>query len=328
MKTRKNLILLIALIVLAGLILILERPFEDKAEKKEASAALFFPALDPTAVDKLRIKRSDDETLNITKRDGRWVLSYREKEYPADPLMVTEAIDALQQIKELNLASRQQNKHDLFEVTEGSSREVTLYDAADKEVAHLFIGKSGPDFFSTYIRKAGTADVYLSDDFPKGLFDQPATTWRDKTLLAFNPEEVNAVTISKENETIVLSKDSQGNWHLEKPISSLADSQKVKELLTGLSTLTASDYADGISLEESGLKDPAIRIIMTLKDQSVNELLIGIKQVDDNAYYVKTGHREYIYTLHSTIVDRISPEVITLEKANIPSEETTAAVPR
>jgi hypothetical protein len=263
----------------------------------------------------------------MTKRADDWVLIDGEEEYPVDPRQVTEAVEKLRQLREVNLASRREDKHELFEVTEAAAVEVILMDKSDNETARLFIGKAGPDFFSTYIRKAGSNEVYLSEEFLKGVFDRQAKDWRDKTLFAFKPDDVNEVRITRGEQIVVLSKDTQGNWHLEKPVSSLAESQEVEKLLNILSVLRASDYADGISLEESGVEAPEIRITVTLDDAGAKDLFISAKEEESTHHYAKISDTKHLYTLHQSIVERLTPQVRDLEKADMPedSEESVEA---
>lgn len=322
MKSRRNLILLIVLIVFAGLILIVERPFNDKATQRKAQARQFFPGLDVHTVSQIQIMRggSDQAMVTITKRDDTWVILEGETEYPADQRQVTEAIDKLRQLKKVNLASRREDKHDIFEVTEARALAVTLLDSNDKETAHLFIGKPGPDFFSTYIRKAGSNEVYLSEEFLKGVYDREPRVWRDKTLFDFKPDDVHEVRIKAGGQMVLLSKDTRGNWHLEKPISSLADSKEVEQLLNILSALKASDYADGIPLEESGLDPPEIRVTVMLKDSGTKDLFISAQEEDAPHHYARVSDKKHLYTLHQSVVERLTPEVRDLEKADVPEE--------
>jgi hypothetical protein len=56
------------------------------------------------------------------------------------------------------------------------------------------------------------------------------------------------------DEAIVLSKDTKGEWQMEKPVSRLGEKAKVEEVLNTLSTLRASDFAD----EETPSKDAGL----------------------------------------------------------------------
>jgi hypothetical protein len=243
-KLKHNLILLIVLIVFASVILLFEKPFENKTKKPREEASLLFPGLKVEQVKKIVVKKGNT-TTTLENRDNLWCLLDKE-DYPADPTIIEGVLKKIQDFKKINLASRKKDKHSLFEVKEGMGVEVSLYGPDKKELARFLIGKTGPDFLSTYIRKADADDVYLYDDYLRADFDKQENNWRDKTILAFNPNEAVTLTISKlkEKETIALTKDTQGHWQLEEPISSLAENPAIEKILTTLGNLKAADFAD------------------------------------------------------------------------------------
>ena len=62
MKLKHNLILLIILIIFASVILLFERPFENKAKKTRDEASPLFPDLKIEQVKKIVVKISDTST--------------------------------------------------------------------------------------------------------------------------------------------------------------------------------------------------------------------------------------------------------------------------
>ena len=321
MKLKHNLILLIVLIIFASVILLVERPFENKTKKTREEASPLFPDLKIEQVKKIVVKKSNT-TTTLENRDNLWYILDKEG-YPADPTLVAGVIKKIQGFKKINLASRKKDKHSLFEVKEGMGVEVTLLGPEKKELARFLIGKTGPDFLSTYIRKADSDDVYLYDDYLRGDFDRPVNNWRDKTILAFNPNEVVTLTISKlkEKETIVLTKDTQGNWQLEEPISSLAENPPTEKLLTTLGNLKATDFADEEKeLKDSGIDDPTYQITVRLKDNRKKTLLVGNTK-ERGQYYAKNDEKKYLFLLDHNTVENLVPKVKDLQKAKTESEE-------
>jgi hypothetical protein len=320
-KLKNNLILLIILIIFASVILLVERPFENQAKKTREEAALLFPGLKVEQVNKIVVKKGNT-TTTLENRDNLWRLLDK-KEYPADPTIVTGVIKKIQGFKKINLASRKKDKHFLFEVKEGMGVEVTLWGPEKKELARFLIGKTGPDFLSTYIRKADSDDVYLYDDYLKGDFDRQANNWRDKTILAFNPSDVVTLTISKlkEKETIALTKDTQGNWQFEEPISGLAENSAIEKILTILENLKAVDFADEEKeLKGSGIDDPTYQITVRLKDNRKKTLLVGNTKGRGQCY-AKNDEKKYLFLLDHNTVENLAPKVKNLQKAKTESEE-------
>jgi hypothetical protein len=332
-KLKHNLILLIALIVFASVILLFENPFENKAKKTRGKASPLFPGLKIEQVKKIVVKKGNT-TTTLEKRDHLWYLLDKE-DYPADPTIIEGVLKKIKDFKKINLASRKKDKHSLFEVKEGIGIEVSLYGSEKKELARFLMGKNGPDFLSTYIRKADADDVYLYDDYLRADFDKQKNNWRDKTILAFNPNEVATLTISKvkEKETIVLLKDTQGNWQLEEPISSLAENPAIEKILTTLGSLKAADLADEEKeIKDSGLDDPTYQITVKLKDNRKNTLMIGNKK-EKGQYYAKNDEKKYLFLLDLNTVESLVPKIKDLQKTKTesgekkPQEKTEAPSP-
>ncbi len=345
MKFKKNLILLLLLIVAAVFVLLVDRPFEDKGKKAREEAVLLFPSLQTSEVKKLSVKRSDDTTpIMLTKVDNAWYVMAQDtarvkdedgaaalqeegttgaiteettqESYAANKDAVTEVIAKLKSLKAANLASRNQDKHDLFEVTDGKGINVVAYGPDDEELANLFIGKAGPDLFSTYIRKNGSNEVYLYDKYLKGDFDRQVDTWRDRTIFDFKSEEITGLTIANKDETLTLQKNENNTWQIVLPRECPAQSTTVTRLATSLATLRAGKFADDVTLEDSGLVEPQTRITMTFEDGSTKTLLIGNKK-EDNYFYAKAGDKKNIYEIYKGIVEKLTPSLQELEKEEV-----------
>jgi len=320
-KLKHNLILLIVLIVFASVILLFEKPFENKTKKIQEEALPLFPGLKVEQVKKIVVKKGNT-TTTLENRGNLWYLLDKE-DYPADPTIIAGVIKKIQGFKKINLASRKKDKHSIFEVKEEMGVEVTIFGPEKKELARFLIGKTGPDFLSTYIRKADSDDVYLFDDYLKGDFDRPVNNWRDKTILAFNPNEVVTLTISKlkAKETIALTKDTQGNWQMEEPISSLAENPAIEKTLTTLGNLKAADFADEEKEnKDSSIDDPTYQITVRLKDNRKKTLLVGNKK-EKGQYYAKNDKKKYLFLLDQNTVESLVPKVKDLQKAKTESGE-------
>jgi len=315
MNTKRKLILLIVLIILAAVVLILERPFEKGSTTRDDDADMLFPGIDETMVHRLDIIPPDDDSVTFVRQTDGWTVRFNDQEYPADSKLVDQALISVLELTESNPASRKKEKHDLFEVTEGEALEVVLLNAEDATIGRLFIGKSGPDFFSTYVRKASSNHVYLAEDLRKHVFTRPPGSWRDTTIFSFDPQEATEILITSNEQPIRISKDTQNNWHLEKPISALADTEAVEQWLKLFASLQASGYADGVTVEESGVTAPEISIRVAMEDGLDKEVLVGKNEKDESLYYAKKAGAEYLYTLHQSIVEGLTPDVRHFEKA-------------
>lgn len=325
MKTKQNLILLSVLIAFAALVVVVERPFENKAEKAREEAGLFFPDLQVDKVKKIEMKKPDKTTVILKNVDNVWYVADKE-DYPADGEVVKTVLEKIKDLKQVNLASRKKEKHELLEVKEGKALEVKLCDKEGAALAELFIGKSGPDVLSTYVRKAGADEVYLDEGMLRSDFDRGVNAWRDKTMCAFDAKEVKELKIVKKDETIVLSKDTQGNWQIEQPISGLAENKEVEKVLDTLATLRAGDFAQEEEAASYGFEAPLYEISAKLKDGQTKTVVVGNKK-GEYQFFAKSDEKKYAFILYKSVVESLTPAVKTFQKVEVepdkgkPSEE-------
>jgi len=352
MNFRKNLVLLLILVVAVLLVFFLERPFKKDTEKADEHVKALFPALKIEEVKKVEIRRPKEKNLIVLQRiDQSWYVTEAvppanadsgakpdqqsgaakdeaepqpekaaagqqlpaQEPYPADQDAVKEALEKMQSLKEDNLASRNKDKHGLFEVTGGSAIEVAAFNSKGQELGRLFVGKEGPDFFSNYIRKVGSDIVYLYPNFLKGNFDRQLDNWRNRKIFDFAAADVAGLKIAKKNETLTLQKGDTGEWRIEQPIQAEADGTKITSIVSSLSTLTAGKFADAVTAEQAGLDSPEAELTVTFKDGSTRLLLVGEKK-EENFYYVKAGDQKYIYEAYKSVVDTLMPSLQDLEK--------------
>lgn len=191
--------LLLVLLVLSVLVLLVENPFSTRFNPKEST---LFPGLKKDEVAAIEIENLM-EGIRLSKNDkGEWGVAEKKTELakkieeqskdakskageppavavpapgPADPEKAGQVVALLADLRKGTPVSSNPEKHSLFQVTE-VGRKVTLFDKGGKKVARLFVGKQGPNFFSTFIRPDNSSEVYLSDA-PFHVLRQPLEEW-------------------------------------------------------------------------------------------------------------------------------------------------------
>ena len=202
--TGKIKILLLVLLILSGLVLLVDNPFSRRFEPE---GTLLFPSLKKDAVTAIEIEnlmegirltkdekgdwkvekkqtelaRKIEEQESRTpdkKKEGRGETSKETGPVPADPAKADQVIALLAGLKKGTPVSTNPEKQGQFQVTEVALN-VTLFDKGGSKLARIFVGKQGPNFFSTFIRADGSSEVYLSEEtFTAGR--QPLEEWKKK----------------------------------------------------------------------------------------------------------------------------------------------------
>jgi len=194
MRIRRPIIYLAIAVVAALVILALENPFAPRVN--DSADEYFIPDYDSADVMRLGVK----QLINGAelKRDGdEWVVAERTtalkkqllesegRDVPptvwekADKLRVMSALGSFGGLLEGVLVSRNAGKQTLYN-TGPAGLHVTGFDGDDKIIFDVIIGKNGPDFASSYIRRANEDNVYLVRRSLMGIFSPSAEDWEEK----------------------------------------------------------------------------------------------------------------------------------------------------
>ncbi len=305
-------------IILAAIaaVLVLIALLSSRTERKHETIASgpIFPGLTAEAAGKI-VLANPTKTVELVKQDDKWRVA-TEGNYPADAQAMQRLLETLPHFDRKYLRSRNPEMQGNFEVSDTSGMEVTVADAAGKELAHFRMGKNGPDYRSQYIRPVGKDEVYLIPDYLKSLFDPGRQTWRDKTIFAFGVDKVKQLEIRAAGAApVVIVKDDQGNFALTAPESAPAKKSLVESTLRTLSTLRSDAFPDAPPLiADTGLEPPEQGVSVLLDDGATLELQIG-KEADAARHYVRKAGDETVFLLSKGRVTGILRKVEELKEA-------------
>ena len=328
MKTKQLLVLVGVLVVLGLLVLTLENPFGKSERAKKVEAALpLFPNFKRESVARVEITALG-QTTTLVKEDDQWLVASMDN-YPADPEAVDEMFDKVAEFKTVDLVSTNPDKQSVFQV-DASGAEAKLLDANDNILAHLFVGKTTPGVFSSYIRAADSNDVYTGEGYLKATFDKGYRTWKDRTIFNFNKGDATNLTINSEEEDIELQVDAEGKWQMLKPVASTVNPTEVDSLLDTLSSLKTDDFEEEQDPAEHELDDPRTTVTARLNDGSTRVLLIGKQEEGNDRNPVKRTDKDQIFMLYSSNLDSLLKKSTDLKQeapaAEFDAENSTAPI--
>ena len=312
MKVRTTVILFGIFIILLVFVYFFEGPLSKRDQRKVKEATTLFPDFKKDKATKVEAKSSTQE-VSLKKKEEGWLISNTDG-FTADPKLVTTALDTVKNFTRENMASKNPEKQELFEVTGGKGLEVKVSGADENILAHFYIGKTGPDFFSTYLRKEGSEEVLLEGGYVKSTFDKSVENWRDKTIFDFPAETISQLTLKTPEDEIVLKKDEKGNWQITKPEKYKAKKEMVVNIGTTLASLKAVGFAEDYSLEKYQLDIPQMKITAILGDKEEKQLLIGEKQEEKSQYYVKSQAKQTIFLVGKYQIDKMNKSLDDLKK--------------
>ena len=314
MKFKTTLTLLGIFVIIGVVIIVMEQG--ERGEKKDRPY-LF----SDVAIDKIAAIRaiSKSGTITLKKKQEGWVVAGA-NDFPADKEAVSKLLATIQEMKKETISSRNPQKQAIFQVDKDSGTEIKILDSQDEVIAGFFLGKSGPDFYSTYVRRNDSEEVILVSDYLKTIFVKSEDDWRDKNLFHLNPEEIVRIAILSTGKKIVVEKNEGDDWKVLEPEEVKAKNEVVEKMRYEFSQLKATGFADGEKLEDCGLVDPQSRIIVTLKDGSKKSLLIG-KKKDEHKIYARVEDKETIFLIPGYRVDALSKSLQDFKEEKKPKEE-------
>jgi len=278
MKVKKEYSILVAIMVALVLYLVL------REQEKTHYRLPKLPRVAGTEISKIEISKADT-SIALSKKDNTWYID--PKGYSAESRKIKDMLATIEKLTLTALVSESKNysRYDL-----GNDKKITVRAwAGDNLRRELEVGKTAPSFRHTFVKIAGDDRVYHARDNFRGKFDQTAEDLWDRAVLSFERTEIEAIHITKGEQSILLSRKqiplevsrdqepevespppSRLEIVWENPDGKKGDQSAINRLLTTLSKLRCQKYVQDRKKED--LKDP----IYSVKLRGAEEYTLSI----------------------------------------------------
>jgi hypothetical protein len=308
MKIKKEYIFIaFAIVLLVGYLSVRET---DRTEYQLPAIA----KVSASDITRLEIARLEG-TVVLEKKDTAWRI--QPQDYLADSGKVNAMLDNLEKLSLTALVSESKS-WSRYDLESDKAIRVKAW-AGDGLKRDIQIGKPAPTFQHTFVRVGDEPEVYHAQQNLKTAFDQTTDKLRDKTVLAFNLEEVKEIAITREDKQTVIRKSeivappevpvpapAEGTPPADaaavKPVEvqwitdqgKSADLSKMNRLLSTLSHLSCESYLDGKSISE--LSNPVGGIVIKgKKDYTLT--LYAKTEKDATVYLASSSETGSVFTL-------------------------------
>lgn len=354
MQPRTLLILTLLVLVLGGFIFFYEKDLpstDERAERERKVLAIEGDEVQALTIEwqgkKVRLESDRlgkdrpeaDDGDSETGGDGaageaRWrlvePLQARADRSTVDGLVTT--LTGLEKERTLEGMSRAEAGLDEPEV------QVTLANADGETV--LEVGSEVPAS-SDRIVAVGSAVYQVSGGFVDDLTREPGE-WRDKKLFTAARNEIERVTLTAVDRTVLLAERGEDFW-VESPLADRADSDHVSSLLSGITSLTVKSFLYDALLDPTALGlEPPGRIVEAVLEGQEEPFRLELGQPLEgggNDFYGRAeGQLFEIETGLAEAVDRSAAEwrsrtwtalqVFKIESANLVDAEGALAITR
>jgi hypothetical protein len=157
------------------------------------------PALAASDITKIQMTRGA-ETVVLVRKDGGWRID--PPGYPVDPRLAQEMLDTLSGLTLTALVSASGN-FALYELDDVQKANVKAWQN-DQLKREIDVGKAAPSFRHTFVRIAGDDRVYHGRDNFSFRFRTRIEDLRDKTVLAFDRQEIKEFQIAQGETRLTL----------------------------------------------------------------------------------------------------------------------------
>lgn len=218
-------------------------------ESAATEQAFAFPTLHNHVVS--RIELLDGHVGVQLRREGnQWLVDTLQtaaalqppNERVADTRRVEQLVGALRSLRVGAVVTREAQEGRLFGFDHGAPR-VALYDASQRELAVVHIGKPGPEYFSRYIRIGRDVAVYVVPYDLLAHMPMQVAAWADLRIWDLDPDDIVRVSVDTRTQSFTLEKQENGRFLLRDPyLDTQLSVERIRPWLQALATLQANAH--------------------------------------------------------------------------------------
>lgn len=265
---------------------------------------------------KLHIKK-DDTSIVLNKKDNSWYIE--PENYPADADKVEHMLDTIEDLTLTAMVSESKN-YNRYDLNDEAKINVQAWNNDDIE-RNFDVGKTAASFRHTFVKLAEDKRVFHAEGNFRSKFDTTTDMLRDKRVLAFKPEEILEIQITKDQQAVkfikaqVTAADESTETEQSQPNASADQNDKwqttdgrkcdetiVRELLNTLSNLRCDKFIDDRK------KEDFTSALFTLKIRGSQEYNLSIFpkiNQDDSDYPAISSGNDYAFLLSDSRANRI-----------------------
>ncbi len=305
-STRRLLIVFLALLAITVIWNGLER-------RRTTSRQRTFERIDTEDVTQIELSGKGND-VTLSKQGGRWTVT-SPIDYPANQTLVDDLLGKVEELAVTNLVSSNPSNHDLYEVGPDTGVLVRLLGGRDgkRRLSEFYVGKMTSDFGHTYIRRFGSDDVFMATGLLQGYFNKTVSAWRDRTILAILPENIERITLEREEDDWALARRGvlpeapDAAWLVEIDGEIVAaDSSTAASIVRRAANLTATDFPSPVEQIDVNWEQPLARVVIYLQ----GDMSVGVnaypKEGDASRFWIKKDGDETVFIIYKSTFDVIT----------------------
>ena len=304
-RGRNTLILLVLAAGIGSYAYFVESKHTPASEAKGAAETRgkVFDKLDTTKIDDITVRGSAGETTHLKKTGKDWQI-VEPTQSAVDETEVSGLVSNIGTVEVSRVVD--QDPKDLTKYGLVKPRIDVQFTAGDKTVHQLQIGSKTVTGGDLYAKLANEKKIILIPAYLESTFDRTTFQLRDKSILKFDRDKVDAVEVTSSSGSLKFAKQGE-NWKMTAPTAARTDSTAVDTLVgrlaTGQMKSLKTAAATPAELAQFGLNKPTVEVNL-VAGSARSGLLIG-GAADNGDIYAKDASRPMVFVVEKALNDDI-----------------------
>ncbi len=291
----------------------------EAREKKSSDAKQLF-RIDEKEIDKLSLKNGQEQL--VVEREGSGWRLVEPVQAKANAMEISSALQALLTAKQERTIDERPKSLAEYGL-EQPAIQLTLTPKGGKPPVVLMLGEKNPSGFSVYAKWGDQPSVFLVADTLRTRFDRKAADFRDKTLLALEPDKVKQLELVSKGRSMSLSSSGGDTWELTQPIKAKADASAIRQLLWSIKDGRVKDFlpAEADAKRHYGLDRPDLAVAIIQAD-GPKRLLLRKAQDPKVGLYAMAEPGDGVVTVDARLLTALSKSPFDLRDRSLFRFET------
>jgi hypothetical protein len=259
-----------------------------------------FDKLDTAKIDDITVRGAAGETTHLKKSGNAWQIVEPSPQSPVDETEVSGLVSNLGTVEVSRVVD--QDAKDLTKYGLVKPRIDVQFTAGDKTVHQLQIGSKTVTGGDLYAKLGNDKKVILIPAYLESTFDRTTFQLRDKAILKFDRDKVDAVEVTSDGSTMKFAKQGEA-WKMTAPVAARTDSSAVDTLIgrlaTGQMKSVRTAEATPADLAQYGLNKPSVEVNL-VAGSARSSLLIG-GPASDGDFNAKDASRPMVFVVEKGI---------------------------
>ncbi|MCU1279758.1 MAG: hypothetical protein JWM53_3304 [bacterium] len=301
------------------------------------------PAIKASDVSTLELTNDKNEKTELVRASASEWRIKSPGDWKADQQGVKQVLDGLEKLTFADVASQNVDKQAELGVADGKGARVVARTGGGGLLADLHIGKAVGGF--TMVRVDGKNDTWQAGGLYPYVVGRGPSAWRDHAIFELTAADVDKLAVEAAGSKLVLQKEAgpdndkgkdkpnDARWKIVETTGAAPktaadlDMTQVNAVVSGLSNLHASDFADDKKIDDVKGKGPSVSL--TAKDKT-HTLWVGGEKGDE--LYVATSDSPTVYTAKKFSIEHITRKpvdyrdktIVKAKEADLQSVEITS----